>query len=588
MQHSGGDCALLADGRTAALVDRAGEVVWLCWPRIDSDPVLLSILDEQRGGTFRVAPRGDDVELLSRQAVDDGLVTRTTWRSGAGRLVVDDALVTEGRAGLVRLLRAEGRPVLVEVRFRPAFAWGAAEPRITESGRRAVAAGDRLLLAVDAPAPWRIDAGVAVCIFRVVPGYPAAVALGDAAGGTGLGDVPERLAATLRHWRATLDACTLELPSDALSVRAVGAATSERLLRRSAAVITGLRQRGGGLVAAPTSSLPQYPGTSRCWDYRYAWVRDTVIGARALLRLGLVDEAHGLGAFIGDVCSAGDPPPLCRVDEEPAPPEREIAWLAGHGGARPVRHGNGAALQGQGDLQGDALVLAGALARARALPESLRRAVPLLAATAAARAGEEDHGIWEIRGPARWYTHSRIAAWAGLREAAALARAGVVRGDAEAWESAARRLRGAVLDRCVDGAGALTLHAGGGGPDAACLTAVTSGFLRADDPRATATLDAVEARLLSGGLVERHLAAEDSSDEPCLPFLFPTFWLAQARELIGRDGSAVFATAAACRGPLDLMGEVADPATSTPHGNVPQVQSHAALVLASWTRGRAG
>ena len=584
MQHSAGDCALLADGRTAALVARDGEVVWLCWPRIDSDPVLLSILDEARGGTFRVGPRGDGVELLTREAVDDGLVTRTVWRAREGRLVVDDALVTEGRSGLVRLLRAEGRPVLVEVRFRPAFGWGAVAPTMTESGRRALAEGAGLRLAVDAPAPWRIEEGFAVCIFRVVPGYPAAVALGDAADGIGLGDVPERLGGTLRHWRGTLDACGIELDADSLAVRAVGAPTATRLLRRAAAILSGLRQRGGGMVAAPTTSLPQFPGSGRTWDYRFAWVRDTALGAQALLRLGLVDEAHGLGAFIGDLSAAGLPPPLVRVDEEPAPPEREIGWLTGHGGARPVRHGNAAALQVQVDVIGEALGLAWTLARARALPESLRRAVPHLADAAVRTAADPDSGIWEIRGRPRWYTHSRISAWCGLRQAAALRHAGVVTGDAAAWERAAASLRTLVLERCVDAQGALTLHDAGGGPDSACLVALTTGFLRAADPRAAATVDAVELALGRGGLVDRYVGQPDELVDPSLPFVFPTFWLAEAQERLGRDGAAGFAAAAACRGALDLMGEVADPDTHQPQGNCPQVQSHAALVLSAGLR----
>ena len=198
-----GDHALLADGRTAALLDPAGDVAWLCWPRVDSDPCLLSILDRARGGTFALRPRGD-AQIASRE-YDAGLALRTVWRQGRGQLVVDEALDWEGRPGLLRMLRAEGAPVLVEVRFRPAFAFATSAPTMTEAGRRAVAAGAGLVLAVDAPAPWRIEAGVASCIFKVVPGYPTAVALGDAADARGLGDAPERMAATRRHWRAVVD-----------------------------------------------------------------------------------------------------------------------------------------------------------------------------------------------------------------------------------------------------------------------------------------------------------------------------------------------------------------------------------------------
>jgi GH15 family glucan-1,4-alpha-glucosidase len=585
MVRAAGDHALLADGRTAALLAEDGEVSWLCWPRVDSDPILLSLLDDQRGGTFSLRPRSPEAAVERREAVDDGLVTRTAWRDGDGRLLVYDALAWDGRPGLIRVLRAERRPVLVEVRFRPAFAWAGVEPQLTESGRRVTATGDGLQVAVDGPAPWRIEAGVAVSVFRVVPGYPAAVALGDAAGTPGLGDVPDRLTATLRWWRATLSACDLDLHEDDLAVRGCGLEAALRRLRRAAAVLVGLHQRGGGIVAAPTSSLPQYPGSSRTWDYRFSWPRDTSLAALALLRLGLVDDAHSLGAFVGDLCVDGLPPTLVRVDETAAPPEREVAHLSGHGGATPVRCGNAAAGQGQLDVAGECLELAWELARARALPESLRRAVPRLADGVVGAAWLPDHGIWEIRGDPQLYTHSRVLAWSGLRQAAALAAAGVVDGDSAGWAEAAAGIRLRVLRECVDATGALTLRAdAGGGPDSSLMQAVTTGFLSPQDPRAAATLVAVESRLERSGLVDRYEGQPDGLEAPSLPFVFPTFWVARARELLGLDGRLRFAAAAACAGALDLMGEVADPATSTPHGNLPQVQSHAALVLAARSR----
>ncbi|HET9051541.1 MAG TPA: glycoside hydrolase family 15 protein [Candidatus Dormibacteraeota bacterium] len=579
------DHALLADGRTAALVSADGEVAWLCWPRIDSDPVLLPLLDAEAGGTFSVRPADASASVEARQAVDEGLVTRTVWRAAEGRLVVDDALAWEGPASLLRLLRAERRPVTVEVRFRPSFGWGTAAPDLETNGRRAVASGAGLRLAVDGPAGWTLRDGVAVCAFRVVPGYPAAVALREAGDvPAGLADVPDRLAATLRHWRAALDACELDLDPSSLAVRALGPEVATRLQRRAAAVLVGLRHRGGGLVAAATTSLPQAPGTGRTWDYRYAWPRDTSLAARALLRLGLTDDAHTLGAFVGDVCAEGSPPALVRVDESPPPEERELAHLAGYEGGRVIRVGNAAAAQTQLDVVGECLELAWDLARARALPESLRRAVPRLAETAAREAWTPDHGIWEIRGEPGLYTHSRVAAWAGLRHAAGLAEAGVCEGDAARWSAAAAAIRARVLRECVDASGALTLRAGGGGADAALAEALTGGFLAPGDPRAAATLDAITTRLARGALVDRYEGQPDGLGDPCLPFVFATFWVAAAEDACGRDGAGRFGAAAASRGALDLMGEVADPATSTPHGNVPQAQSHASLVLAAASR----
>lgn len=571
---------MLADSRTAALVDSTGEVAWLCWPRVDSDAVLLSLLDGGRGGTFSVRPR-EDAEVVSREMRDGGLVLRTVWRVGRGTLTCDDALAAEGRPGLLRMLRAEGAPVLVEVRFRPAFAFATVEPDMRESGRRAWAAGAGLVLAVDAPAVWRIEDSVAVSIFKVVPGYPTAVALGDGADTGALHDAPERMHATLRHWESTVRAMEFDLADDAPLIALLGRAEAERLISLSGCVISGLRQRGGGLVAAPTTSLPQWPGSSRTWDYRYAWLRDTALGALALLRVGLIDEAHGLGAFCGDLCLAADPPPLMRVDESSPPPERVLDHLDGYRGSRPVRVGNAAALQAQFDTTGEVLELARALAVARALPESLRRAVPLLAERALGNAGAADHGIWEVRGAARPYTHSQILTWAALRDAAALADARVVAGDGERWARGADALRNQVLRHHVDGRGALTLHRGGGGPDAALSMAVLTGFLSPGDPRAEATLRSIVDGLTRGGLADRYVGQPDGIDDPCAPFVFPTFWLAAALEQCGLDATEHWRAAVSARSELGFFAEAADPVTHEPLGNYPQVQSHAALILAA-------
>jgi GH15 family glucan-1,4-alpha-glucosidase len=574
-----GDCALLADGRTAALVDPDGEVVWLCWPRVDSDACLLALLDPACGGTFSLRPRS--AAAIESRDYSAGLVLRTVWRQDRARLVIDEAMAMDGRLGLLRMLHAEGAPVLVEVRFRPAFAFATSPATLTESGRRAVAAGGGLVLAVDAPAPWRIDAGVAVCIFKVVPGYPTAVCLGDAADARGLGDAPERMAATSRHWRAAQDSVVLPA-AGSRAERALGTEVCSRLLLRSAAVLSGLRQRGGGIVAAPTTSLPQTEGGGRTWDYRYAWLRDTALAAQALLRLGLTDDAHGLGAFCGDLCLEFDEPPaMVRVDETPAPEERPIPHLRGYREARPVRVGNAAAGMLQLDIPGEVLELAWDLHNARALPESLRRAVPRLAEFAADRAGRPDHGIWEIRGKPRRYAHSLALVWSGLRRAAMLASAGACRGDPERWTAIAARIRSDVLKRCSPAMG-LQLHDRGGGPDAALSQAVLLGLLAPDDPCARATLNSITARLVRGCGVDRYEGQPDGLNAPCAPFVFPAFWLAAAEEMCGLDGTQRFTAAVSAAGPLGLFGEVVDPATCRPLGNYPQVQSHASFVLAAF------
>jgi GH15 family glucan-1,4-alpha-glucosidase len=266
---------------------------------------------------------------------------------------------------------------------------------------------------------------------------------------------------------------------------------------------------------------------------------------------------------------------VVRVDGSAAPLERVDARLSGYRGARPVRFGNAAADQLQLDVAGELLEFAAALAAAGALPDALAGAVAPLVRWIERHWNEPDHGIWEIRGTPRRYTHSRVMAWVGLDRAAGLAESGRVAGDAASWRALASHIRtltctGAALD----------LYGTDSGADAALSAAVTNGFL---DPRgdiAAATLDLVAHDLEDGGLVHRYRGARDEISDPCAPFVFPTFWLAWAEAAAGRDEVPWLAAAVATGSPLGLYGEVRDPDGGGPFGNFPQVQSHAALVQA--------
>jgi GH15 family glucan-1,4-alpha-glucosidase len=357
----------------------------------------------------------------------------------------------------------------------------------------------------------------------------------------------------------------------------LGDTTARHLLGQTAAVLTGLRQRGGGIVAAPTTSLPQWPGSSRTWDYRYSWLRDTALAGMAMLRAGLLHDAAGLGEFLGSATTSLPPVALLRVDGSASPRELTLDQLRGYRGARPVRLGNAASDQPQLDVAGEVLEFAACLAEHEALPPSFARGAARVADWTAEQWSQPDHGIWEIRGRPRRYTHSRVMAWIGLTKAAALADEGEIADGAERWRAAAQDIRADVLR----GTGPLQLTDAGGGADAALAQAVLSGLFEPGDRRAEATLDAIGDGLDRNGLIDRHEPAQDASTDPCGPFLFPTFWMAEAQQRIGRDGSRHFAAAASARGSLDLFGEVADPNDSSPLGNYPQVQSHASFLLAA-------
>jgi GH15 family glucan-1,4-alpha-glucosidase len=557
-----GEHALLADSRTAALIDPGGNVAWLCWPWIDSTPMLFSILDAERGGTFALRPARSDARLVSRRYQSRSLVLETVWDVGGAWLIVEDALDLGEGPLLVRSLRAEGDAVDVVVNVT-APRWPGTPASLRMFGH-SVELGGVSRVVVRAASRWEVRPGCAICELTVHPGSPQTVTLGTA-------DTAPRapsINATRAEWQRTI-------PETIASMDARLPEAGD-LLGTTAAVLLGLRRRNGGIVAAPTTSLPQWPGSARTWDYRYCWLRDSSLAALAMLRLGLVDAARLLGAFVGAVVIESGPLPLVRVDGTAPPEEIEIPELAGYGGARPVRIGNAAAGQPQLDVPGEVIELATSLARESALPDELRAAVPILAGWLVQHSREPDHGIWEIRGAPARYTHSLITAASGLEGAAALVDQRVVSGDAAAWRQAAAAI---AADLGSSGA-ALELRLDGGGADAALAQAALLGGLDIVAERIDATLDLIVARLGRGGLVDRYEGQRDPLAHPCAPFVFPTFWLAGALAARGRDGSRWLESALATRGPLGLFGEVADPGDHSPLGNYPQVQSHAAFVLA--------
>lgn len=569
-QHAIGDHALLADSRTAALIDPDGNVAWLCWPRVDSEPLFLSILDGPDGGSFTVRPADSSARVESRTYDESSLILRTVWRLGDRSVTVVDALAGTTPT-LVREVSSDAGPVDLDVVVRPRSR-ASLSSGIGADGR-ALRLGATPPVEVTAPHQWSIEDDGGHCRFQVTADRPSHIVL------SAYGEAPLRprhvIANTHDRWRATLARVrSVELRPEA--ERALGAQRCRELVGVSAAVLLGLRNEAGGIVAAPTTSLPQWPGSARCWDYRYCWLRDGSLAAQALLRLGLTDAAAGLGDFIGQVVSNAGVRPMVRVDGTEAPPERAAPELRGYRDARPVRFGNQAAEQQQVDVAGEVLALARDLGAADALPDSLAAASHTLAGWIESNWRTPDHGIWEIRGQPRRYTHSAVMAWAGLGAAVRLAESGRLRGRVS-WLQAADVIRRDVL---ASAGSALRLHLDGGDADAALSAAVDAGFVDAESPIATATLDLIGSELADDGVLQRYGGTQDLLDDPCAPFIFPTFWLASAETRAGRDGSRWLRAAASAAGPFGLFGEVRDPGTGGPLGNYPQVQSHAALVMA--------
>lgn len=568
MQHPIGEHALLADSRTAALIAPDGDVAWLCWPRVDSTPLLFSILDDARGGGLSVRPAQAGARVVFRRYHPRSLVLESVWEAEGARLIVEDALDLGEHPLLVRRLHGEGGDVDVTVDFRsPTWHSERALLSVVNDGLEVNGVSR---VAITAPGAWRATSDGAVCTFRLRAGDTATVTLGASETDARAGNIET----TLAQWHALVPpSITYDLD---LADSRTDESTIRDLLGITSAVLLGLHNKQGGIVAAPTTSLPQWPASSRTWDYRYCWLRDAALGGIAMLRLGIVDAARRLGAFIGAVVTEQGPVPLVRIDGNAPPEERQIAELQGYRGARPVRIGNAAAAQAQLDVPGEVIELATALAAHDAVPEELVAAVPILAEWLTRHWREPDSGIWEIRGKPRRYTHSLVTAISGLQGAAALVDSKLVAGDAGAWRQTAAVIS-AELDPTTD---ALQLRLDGDGADAALAQAALLGGLDAVRPHVGATLDLIVEQLERGGLVDRYEGQPDTIGDPCAPFVFPTFWLSAALTATGRDGSPWLDAALGARGSLGLFGEVADPLDHTPLGNYPQVQSHAAFVLA--------
>jgi GH15 family glucan-1,4-alpha-glucosidase len=578
VQHPVGDHALLADGRTAALIAPDGNVAWMCWPRVDSAPLFFSILDEERGGAFTVRPAAPAAQVVSRGYHPHSLVLETTWQAGSQRLIVDDALGWNGPPRLARRLTALGDAVEVEARFDPAFDWGNSAIHWRVDNHTLTGSAGATSIMVTSPGAWNVSPGRAISRFSLDPASGSATLVFqntqdrlDASAGDDL------IESTLDSWRRAL-AGAPALRFAPTAVRVLDESALRDLAVTSAAVLVGLRQRGGGIVAAPTTSLPQWPHSSRTWDYRYCWLRDASLAGDAFIRLGLIEHAAGLGAFLGGVIEHGGLRPVVRVDGGDAPDESELSLLHGYRGARPVRSGNAASSQLQIDVAGEVIQFAATLFEAGALPVELATATRRLAAWLVDHWHQPDYGIWEIRGAPRHYTHSRVMAWAGLNSAANLVERGAVDGDAITWRRCARAIRAAVV---TNRGAALELHAGGGGADAALTMCALTGFLAPDDPSLNATLELIAGKLDRDGLLDRYEGQPDGLPDPCAPFVFPSLWMAMAQAMSLRESAPYLSAALGSRSQLGLWGEVAQPDDHSPFGNYPQVQSHASFVLAT-------
>ena len=577
------DYAVIGDRHTAALVGRDGSIDWLCLPRFDSPACFARLLGTEEHGRWLLAP--EEPAETTRRYLPGTAILETTHVTETGTVIVVDAMPTaDERADVVRRLRCVDGTVRMRHEWIVRFDYGRVRPWV--SRRRAadepaivatagpdmlILHGDRLPSAVDHrhADSFEVSAGEEldfVCTWvSSWRGVPESIDVDEAL---------ERTRAESEEWAGR---CTPDVPQGELVQRSL---ITLRLLTH---------ERTGGIVAAPTTSLPEEFGGERNWDYRYCWLRDAALTLEALLGAGHAREA-GLWRDWLLRAAAGDPEDLqimYAVDGARRLPEVELDHLPGYAGSRPVRIGNGAVDQRQTDVLGE-VMLALESARGAGLEDSrsswaLQRA---LVEELVEHWQEPDHGLWEIRGPMRHFTHSRVMVWAALDCAVRAVKEHGLDGPAEEWRALREEVRAEVLERGVDRErGTFVQHYETTEVDASLLLLPLVGFVEADDPLVVGTIAAVEQDLLRDGLLLRYRTDTGvdglAGDEH--PFLACSFWLVRAYALVGRrdDADALFDRLCGLANDVGLLSEEYDVPGARMAGNFPQAFSHLALVRAA-------
>lgn len=579
------DYALLADGETAALVHRNGSIEWMCMPRFDSEACFAALLGNDDNGCWKMETKAE-VRASCRRYLGDTLILETELETEEGRVALIDFMPIRGQAAdIVRIVEGREGRVTMRSELAPRFDYGQVHPLVrtcSEAQLLAIAGPDAIALHFDVPV--RFEKRWFVSDFAVSEGERIAFVMTWFPSHEA---VPERvhveraLEDTRNDWTAWIGNCTYR-------------GEHAELVKRSLLTLRALIHRPtGGMVAAPTVGLPEQPGGTRNWDYRFCWLRDSTLMLLALLQAGMREEAeHWVGWLRRAV--AGEPidvQPFYTVTGDRRILEWEAPWLDGFNGAQPVRFGNAAARQVQLDVYGEVIETLH-LAAGHGIDNSRDSdvLVRLLAAHLERHWEQPDAGIWESRGKPRHYVYSKVMCWVAFDRSAswfedndpALARH---------YRALADRVRQVVLDRGIDSnAGHFTGAFGERNLDAALLRLPAVGFIPADDPRMAATIEAIERKLLRDGLVRRYAPEEfdDGIGEDEGAFIAASFWLVDAYVLQGRTEEARQMFDRLCRAANDvgLLAEEYDGERLL--GNFPQGLSHLSLIVAAMNLGGAG
>jgi GH15 family glucan-1,4-alpha-glucosidase len=572
------DYALIGDCGTAALVGRDGSIDWLCWPRFDSGACFAALLGEPSNGRWKIAA-ADAEACAARRYLPGTMILETTFETATGVIAVVDFMPPQGRSSnLVRLVSGRKGEVQVQMEMVLRFDYGAVVPWVTrgpDHALQAVAGPDLVVLRT--PVAVRGEGLTTVAAFTVAAGQviPFVLSYGPAhLSPPAPIDALDSLETATAFWRGW----------SAASEQGGPYAT---VIERSLLVLKALTYAPtGGLVAAPTTSLPERFGGSRNWDYRYCWIRDATLTLLALMSAEHFDEARGWSNWLHRAVagSPADMQIMYGLAGERRLTEWEVGWLGGYEGATPVRIGNAAHRQFQLDVYGE-LMDAFHQARRGGLTGDGTWAVQRAIMDHVTKVwNEPDEGIWEVRSGRRHFTFSKVMAWVAVDRAVKAVETFGLEGPVDEW----RTLRSTIhLEVCAQGFNART----GGfqrayddpSADASLLLLAELGFLAPDDPRFAATVAAVEHELITAdGLVLRYDSRQVDDGLPPGEgaFLPCSFWLANAYLMLGRrpEAEMLFERLLGFCNDLGLLAEEYDPRTKRLAGNFPQALSHIALL----------
>ncbi|CAN7455935.1 glycoside hydrolase family 15 protein [Trinickia sp. LjRoot230] len=573
------DYALVGDGHTAALISRDGSVDWLCWPRFDSGACFAALLGNPEHGAWQLGPVGGTASARRRYS-EGTLILETDYESAEGAVTVIDFMPPgNGWSELVRIVVGKRGTVPMRMALTLRFDYGFSVPWVTQlahgNGIRAVVGPDMVVLRTDVPLHGENMHTAAE--FTVSEGERVPFVLAYSSSHQRLPPATDpfsALAGTQTYWHDWSSRCQV-----------TGRYAAP--IRRSLLTLKALAYAPtGGIVAAPTTSLPELLGGTRNWDYRYCWLRDATITLLALMRCGYYDEARAWRAWL-ERALAGAPSQvqiMYGLAGERRLPEMEIDWLPGYQGAKPVRIGNNAVGQLQLDVYGE-IMNALHLARIGGLHsnESVWALQCVMLEHLETIWSEPDEGIWEVRSGRRHFTFSKVMAWVAFDRTVCSAEKCGLSGPVQRW----REVRDAIhADVCAQGfnekLGAFTQVYGSDDLDASLLLMPLVGFLPPHDPRIVSTVSAIERDLMHDGLVMRYRTAEVDDGLPPGEgtFLACSFWLVDNLALQGRldEAHAMYERLIELANDVGLLAEEYDPRAKRFTGNFPQAFSHVALI----------